>query len=395
MRYNFDRLVDRNKTSSLKWDDTERLFGAKGLLPMWVADMDFLSPAPVIEALCQRAEHGIYGYTIRSDSYHESIINWIGKRHGWQIEKEWLTHSPGIVSALSFIVQTYTKPGDKVVIQPPIYYPFLNVVKNNGRELVFNPLILNNGRYEMDFDDLRGKLAGGDVKIMLLCSPHNPVGRVWSREELTELGQICLEHNVLVISDEIHFDIVMPNQSHTNFAEISKAFADNSITCTAPSKTFNLAGLQASTVIIPNPLLREQYMETINRHSLKSTNTFGVTALESAYRNGEEWLDQLLVYLSGNLDYLLESFADSIPLIKPIKPEGTYMVWLDCRELGMDDQQLEHFFVHDANVALRQGYMFGPGGTGFMRINIACPRDVLHEGIKRIEQAVNRLPINQ
>ncbi|KQL46042.1 cystathionine beta-lyase [Brevibacillus choshinensis] len=388
MRYDFDKVINRFQTASIKWDESENLFGEKDLIPMWVADMDFMAPAPVIEAMKERVEHGIFGYTLRPESYYEAVIGWMKRRHQWSVQKEWICHCPGVVPALNYIVQAFTQPGDKVVIQPPVYYPFTNVVEGNGRQVVHNPLRYENGSYMMDFDDLQRKMDP-DVKLLILCNPHNPGGRVWTREELTELGNICIRNNVHIVSDEIHGDLVLKGHTHTPFAAISKEFAENSIVCTAPSKTFNLAGLQASNIIIPNETYREIFQATMNTLAIRLTNTFGVVATESAYRYGDEWLDQLLEYLQQNLDFLTEYVEKRINGIKVIKPEATYLVWLDCRELGMDTETLQEFILKQAKVAVNQGFTFGLGGEGFIRMNIACPRSVLEEGLSRIEKAVN------
>lgn len=388
MRYDFDKVINRFNTGSIKWDESENLFGEKDLLPMWVADMDFMAPAPVIEAMKERVEHGIFGYTSRPDSYYEAVIGWMQRRHQWSVQKEWICHCPGVVPALSYIVQAFTQPGEKVVIQPPVYYPFTNVVAGNGRQVVHNPLKYEDGRYTMDFEDLLRKLDP-DVKLLILCNPHNPGGRVWTREELTRLGDICTRHNVRIVSDEIHCDLVLKGHTHTPLAAISEEFAQNTIMCTAPSKTFNLAGLQTSNIIIPNEDMREVFQATMDTLALRLTNTLGVVATESAYRYGDEWLDQLLDYLQQNLEFLTDYIERSINGIKVIKPEATYLVWLDCRELGMDTESLQQFILKEAKVAVNQGFTFGPGGEGFIRMNIACPRSVLEEGLRRIEKAVN------
>lgn len=392
MIYDFDQPIDRKGTASVKWDSTPEIFGQSNLLPMWIADMDFPSPMPVIDALKRRAEHGFFGYTSRPDSFYKAIEKWMKKKHGWQIKREWICTSPGIVTGLSLLINTFTDPGDKVIVQPPVYYPFINLIKNNGREVVYNPLRyrtdLNEATYEMDFDDLKQKIVNTGAKMLILCSPHNPVGRVWTKEELKRLGELCLEHQVLVVSDEVHSEIIFPNHCHTPFPLVSKSFELSSIVCVSPSKTFNLAGLHTSVIIIPNAQLRERYLSILERFSLNKVNIFGTVALESAYKYGEDWLNQLLTYLYQNVLYLSDYIRERIPKIKVIKPQGTYLVWLDCRELGMDDQQLEQFMIGKANVALRHGYLFGPGGEGFVRINIACPRSILHEGLKRIERAV-------
>jgi cystathionine beta-lyase len=387
MAYDFDRTINRYQTASLKWDEADRLFGSSGILPMWVADMDFRVPRPVIEAIKRRAEHGIFGYTTRPASYYDAVIGWMKRRHNWEIRKEWICHSPGVVPALSMMVQAFTQPGEKILIQPPVYYPFATVVTNNGRELVYNRLIEDGGTYRMDFMDLERKLSDG-VKMLILCSPHNPVGRVWSKEELEQLGRLCLEYGVLVVSDEIHADLVYSGHRHIPFAVLSEELAQNSVICTAPSKTFNLAGLQTSNIIIPNETLRKTFTRIIDRNVLGLTNTFGVVATESAYREGDEWLDECLAYLEDNLAFLIRFVDSRIPTIKVIKPEGTYLVWLDCRSLGLEGKELKHLLRKKAKVALDDGSIFGPGGEGFVRINIACSRSVLEEGLHRIEQAL-------
>jgi len=361
------------------------------VLPMWIADMEFRSPQPVIEAIKKANEHGIYGYTSRPDSYYQAIIDWMERRHNWKVKKDWLAFSPGVVPALSFIIRAFTQPGDKVVVQPPVYYPFFRVIENNGCHVVNNPLKLSNKKYFIDWEDLERKVDDPRVKLLILCSPHNPVGRVWQKEELIILGEICLKHHIIVVSDEIHADILFKGYRHIPFASISPAFAHNSITCTAPSKTFNLAGLQTSTIIIPNKKYYKIYNNILDSLALDENNVFGLVALEAAYRDGEEWLEQLLSYLNENLEFLMKYFKERIPKIKVIKPEGTYLVWLDYRQLGLSAKDLNNFMIKKAGVALDDGHWFGAEGKGFMRINIACPRSFLEEGLKRIEKAVNSL----
>ncbi|KAB2333336.1 pyridoxal phosphate-dependent aminotransferase [Cytobacillus depressus] len=387
MIYNFDKEINRYNSASAKWDETENLFGEKELLPMWVADMDFKSPEPVIEAIKQKAEHGVFGYTTRPDSFYEAIIQWMKERHSWNIQKEWICFSLGVVPALSYIVQAYTNPGDKIVIQPPVYYPFTNVIVENGRQIVHNQLKFENGQYKMDFEDLRNKLDE-DVKMLILCNPHNPSGRVWTEDELVELGNICIENNILIVSDEIHGDLVFKGKTHIPFAAISEEFAMNSIVCTAPSKTFNLAGLQTSNIIIPNPHIRDKFTALMNKLALRHTNTFGIVATESAYRYGEEWLEQALDYMQKNVEFLTEYIEKNIEGVKVIKPEASYLVWLDCRELGFDKEELQQFMLKEAKVAFNQGYTYGPGGEGFIRVNIGCPRSIVHEGLERLHKAI-------
>lgn len=391
IKYDFDKIIDRSNNYSSKWDELGKVFGRQDLLPMWVADMDFLSPPAVIDAIVERAKQGIYGYTSRPASYFESVAKWMKKRHNWETQTDWMLFSPGVVPALSFIVNAFTNPGDKVIVQPPVYYPFFRVIEDNGRRVVNNPLLFKDGRYTMDFEDLEKKVKDPLVKLLFLCSPHNPVGRVWSKEELEKLGRICIDNNVLIISDEIHQDILYPGIRHTPFASISEEFALNSITCTSPSKTFNLAGLQTSTIIIPNKIYREVYRSFMERIHLLRNNVFGLVALEAAYTHGEEWLDQFLEYLEGNLRTLTEGMEKDIPQIKIIKPEGTYLAWMDCGDLSLDSKQLNDFMINKARLALDDGEWFGLGGKGFQRINLACPRVYINEALARLKKAVDRL----
>ncbi|WP_040286323.1 MalY/PatB family protein [Sporosarcina koreensis] len=387
MKHDFDTVIDRMKTSSVKWDGAEALFGAKDLLPLWVADMDFKVPEAVSKAVEAKAAHGIFGYTTRDDGYYDSIISWMKTRHNWTVEREWICHSPGVVTALSLAVQAFTEPGDKVIVQPPVYYPFMSTTENNGREVVFNPLKEQDGRYSMDFDDLRAKIDGS-VKLLMLCNPHNPGGTVWTKEDLQTLGEICLEHGILVISDEIHSDLVFEQGSHVPFASISDEFADSSITCTAPSKTFNLAGLQTSNIIIPNAGLRAAFEKETARNSIGMPNSFGPVATEAAYTEGGDWLADVLDYVKGNVEFITGYFKEHVPALKVLPLEATYLAWIDCRELGMSPEELESFFLTEAHVALNQGKAFGPGGEGFVRMNLACSRSVVEKAARQIEEAV-------
>ncbi len=392
MKYDFDKIIKRNKTGSVKWDLADDIFGGKDLLPMWVADMDFEAPRPVIDALSKRSEQGVYGYNACMPSYYDATINWIHKRHGWKIEKEWIIFTPGIVPAINMLVQTFTEPGDSVLLQKPVYYPFMRSVKKNERVILNNPLVLDNSTYYMDFADLEKKAKDPRAKLLILCSPHNPVGRVWIEDELTQLGNICVENDVLVISDEIHFDLTLNGNRHIPFASLSNDFLMNSITCTAPSKTFNLAGLHTSNIIIANPDFRKKFNDTLERNGIHSPNVFGSVAIEAAYQHGEEWLAQVLIYIEENLEFLKDFIKEKLPQIKVIEPEATYLVWLDFRELDMDKKALKQFMLHKAKVAFDDGYIFGsPEGDGFERINIACPRATLKEGLERGEKAMREL----
>lgn len=355
-------------------------------LPMWVADMDFAAPEPVLEALAQRVQHGVFGYTYRTEEYLNSIRSWLFRRHRFTIDTSWIAHAPGIVPGVGFIIDALTQVGDKVVIQPPVYYPFERVIRNYQREAVYAPLAFDGNRYHMDFDALERQFQSG-AKAWILCSPHNPVGRVWTEDELRTAGELALAYHVTVISDEIHHDLVFKRYRHTPFASIDERFKNISVTAIAPSKTFNLAGLQTAVVIIPNPDMLIKYRKVLQKYSMEGANTFGALALEAAYRSGESWLDELLDYLDDNLTTLRRLLAEQMPEIHLIEPEGTYLVWLDCRELGLSKEELDHFFIHEAGVALDEGHLFGEEGNGFQRINLACPRTVIEEAVTRIATA--------
>ena len=385
MKYDFDRVIERRDTDSIKW----KAYGAD-ILPMWVADMDFLAPPQVVDALVQRAQQGVYGYPDRPASYYEAMIDWMRARHGWEIKRAWLAHSPGVVTALNLAVNAFSQPGDKIIVQPPVYFPFFPIIKNNGRQVVFNPLREENGYYRMDLAHLE-KHIDSRTKAVMLCSPHNPVGRVWTKDELSALAEICVRKNVLIFSDEIHSDLVLYGHKHVPLATLAPEVADITVTLIAPSKTFNVPGLFTSALIIPNPKLYAQFKNTVENFSLDHINIFGMVSLEAAYRHGAEWLDQLLAYLQGNIDYTLQFFRERLPQIKVACPEGTYLLWLDCRALGLSHDALRDLFLKNAKVALNEGHTFGAGGEGFMRMNIGCPRAVVQQGLERIERAVNNL----
>jgi cystathionine beta-lyase len=380
--YDFDKLISRENTNCAKWDAAE-----KGLLPMWVADMDFQSPPEVIAVLKERAQHGVFGYSGGYGGWFEALIQWMGKRYGWVPQREWISTSPGVVAALFMLVRALTEPGDRIIIQPPVYRPFYYVARSNGCELLENPLYFDGNKYRMDLEQLRQKIDGR-VKLLILCSPHNPVGRVWSREELLALGQFCLEHEIIIISDEIHSDLVLPGYKHTVLASVSKELEQNMIVCNAPSKTFNIAGIPASNVIISNENLRSAYRRVLRESGLALPNVFSVTAVEAAYTYGEAWLDELLLYLEGNYRLVDSFIIEHIPEIKLVEPEGTYLLWLDCRGLGLNDGELESFIKEKARLLLEPGTIFGTGGSGFQRMNIACPRSRLLEALQRLEKAV-------
>jgi cystathionine beta-lyase len=359
---------------------------------MWVADMDFMCPRPVVDALIARAQHGIYGYTAPTQDFYQSVVRWMQRRHGWDIEPEWICITPGVVPALNVLVRAFVSVGDRVLIQPPVYYPFYGAIENNSAELALNPLVYEDGRYRMDLADLEAKGRDPRVKLAILCSPHNPVGRVWTREELVRFGEICIDNDVLVVSNEIHGDLIYKDHIFTPFANVSDAFAQNSVTCTSPSKAFNLAGLQTSCIVIPNHDLRSRFERIIQGNGLFGIGTFGVVALQVSYDHGEEWLFQLLEYIEGNLEYLERYVAEHIPKLTVVRPEGTYIVWLDCRTLQLGKWELKQLMLEEARVYLDEGFIFGSEGEGFERINIACPRAILVEALDRIRHAIEGLP---
>lgn len=382
---NLDRVINRKGTNSVKWDALNDFFGKDDLIPLWVADMDFPAPDEATEALIERAQHPIYGYSVLDDRYYNSIINWFSKKHKWNIEKDWIIYTPGVVPAINWLIQSLTEAGDKIIIQEPVYHPFKESIKLNGRIPVNNELKLQDGSYVMDLENLEACIDD-KVKLLILCNPHNPVGRVWTKEELEKLGRICLKHNIIVVSDEIHCDLTYKGYNHIPFASISEEFANNSIVCTAPTKTFNLAGLQCSNIIIPNRTLRDKFNNIINKQHIQTATPFGIVGVQAAYENGEKWLQEVMEYIEGNLEYMIDFFKENIPEIKVIKPQGTYLVWLDFRSLNISRKELNNILINKSKVALNDGYMFGKSGENFQRINIACPRCILEEGLKRMER---------
>jgi len=395
MKYDFDQICSRQNTNCVKWDAVKTIFGRGDMIPMWVADMDFQVPRPIVEALEARAGHEFYGYTQPGSGLIEAVTERLKRKFGWQIEPEWIVFTPGVIPAINIAVRSLTRPGDEVILQEPTYFPFFQTVQQNGCQIVTNKLKLSGGHYEMDFIDLESKFrprtgmrdTPSRAKTIILCNPQNPIGRLWNREELAQLGEIVIGHGATVISDEIHCEILFKGYKHTPFAAISEEFEQNCIVCMAPSKTFNLAGLQASSIIIPNKKLRDSFNKA--RAGIPGSNLFGLTAMETAYRYGDEWLEQLLDYLQENLEFTLEYFVQKIPRITVIKPQATYLLWLDCRALGLDDMTLRDFMQQKARVGLDDGFLFGAGGSGFQRMNIACPRGILEEALHRIEIAVN------
>ncbi|RLL83454.1 MalY/PatB family protein [Mesotoga sp. BH458_6_3_2_1] len=383
MKYNFDKIIERRGTDCIKWDHADLFFGKNDLLPMWVADMDFESPPEVVEAIVTRAKHGIYGYTARSDSYYESIVSWLSRRHGWEVEKEWISHAPGVVPAVHIAIMALTHPGDKVIVQTPVYYPFFKAVEETGRQLILNPLIESGGRYTMDFEDLERKIDSR-TKIIILCSPHNPVGRVWTRDELSKLGEICLSSNIKIISDEIHSDLVLGNNRHIPIATISEEVSSITLTCVAPSKTFNLAGLSSAAVISSSSTLLSEYSNMLSSVGAGMSNVFGTIALQTAYNKGEHWLEELLEYISGNFEYMRDFLKANFPEVKVTELEGTYLAWIDFRGTGMSVEELKNLLYEKAKVGFEDGSIFGIEGEGFMRVNLACPRAIVEEAMKRL-----------
>lgn len=373
-------------------EPTDEFLTEDPVLPMWVADMDFPSPQPVIDALQARAAQGIFGYTSPTASYYQAIIDWMKRHHQWDVEKDWICNTPcGVVSVLHMLIRTFTSVGDKVVIQPPVYHPFFNALKNNDIELVPNPLSYQNSQYTMNFEELDQKTQDANVKMVILCNPHNPVGRVWSEEELRRFGEICLKNEVLVVSDEIHGDLILNDHVFTPLARLCDEFAQNVIVCTATSKTFNMAGLHTSNIIIPNPELRDAFKKTLKKNGTHGINAFGVVAVETAYNQGEEWLSQVLAYIEGNLAYLEAYIAQHIPPISVVRPQGTYLVWLDCQQLGLNKEELQHLMFEKARIYFDEGAIFGKEGEGFERINIACPRALIVEALERMKKVIDLL----
>ncbi len=392
MNHNFDEKIDRDQTPTEKWskEKLEKIFGRGDVLSFWVADMDINAPEPLIHDLIRRAEHGIYGYEYRTEAQHEVLIQWLSRRHGWKVSKENLLYSPGILAALAIFVNLFTKKSENVIIQPPVYPPFSMLVKNNDRTLVNNPLKIVNGKYGMDFKDLNEKASDPKTKMMIISNPHNPVGRVWTREELTKLGEICLEHDVLLISDDAHADIIFKGHKSIPFASISKEFSDSSITTLSPAKTFNTAGLITAAVISTNKEIMTGFKKFLDQYFLDRQNVFSNTGFESAYGKGELWLEQYLDYLEENLQFFKGFIKERIPEVKVFETEGTYLVWLDLSALGLAGKELNEYLVQEAKIALFPGYWFGKEGAQFARWNIGCPRSLLEEGLNKFETAVKK-----
>lgn len=388
-KYNFDQVIERRGTNALKTDVLKERYGKDNLIPLWVADMDFLSPPAITEAIIERAKHGIFGYTCPSTEYYQSIIKWVDKRHNWKLEQEWISFIPGIVKGIAFVIDCFTNKENSIIIQPPVYHPFRLVPEMHQRSLINNNLVLEAGHYKMDLDDLK-KQIDPKSKILILCNPHNPGGRVWTKQELIDLAEICYDNNILVISDEIHSDLVYKEHTHIPFASVSEKAAQNSITFMAPSKTFNIAGIVSSFSVIPNDKLRAKFHSYLKKSELEEGHIFAYIAAQTAYEKGGEWLDEAKEYIWQNILFVDSFIKRNIPQIKVMLPEASFLVWLDCRELGLSQKDLVSLFVNDAHLALNDGSMFGARGEGFMRINVGSPRSIIEKALNNLKTAINK-----
>ena len=386
-KYDFDQIIDRSNTNCIKVEAVEEVFGSKDVIPLWVADMDFLSPPEVTKAMKRRVEHGIFGYVEPDEQYFNSIINWLRDRHNWTVDQESITFVPGVVKGFAFAIDVFTNDNDKIIIQPPVYPPFKGTTEDLNREIVNNPLIFENGQYKMDFDNLR-KVAKMGCKMLILCNPQNPSGRMWSKEELSELAEICYDNDILVVSDEIHADLELPGNKHVPFATVSEKAAQNNITLMAPSKTFNIAGIVSSFAVVENKEIREKYFNYLAARELNKGTIFAYIAAQYAYETGGEWLDEAMEYIQKNIDFVDNFLQKHIPQIKVVRPEASFLIWLDCRDLNLSQPELENFFIHKANLGLNSGTMFGKEGEGFMRLNVGCPLITLEKALDNLKKAV-------
>lgn len=387
---NFDEVIDRKNTDCLKYDFALRRGKPESVLPLWVADMDFKTSSLVLDVIKNRVEHGIFGYTESRESYFEAVAKWMKEKHNWNVNIKWLIKTPGVVFALAMAVKAYSEKGDGVLIQQPVYYPFTEVIEDNERVVVSNDLVLgDDGKYHIDFEDFENKIKQNNVKLFLLCSPHNPVSRVWNKDELIKMGDICIKYNVIVVSDEIHQDFVYGDNKHYVFANLKKDFEDISVTCTSPAKTFNLAGLQISNIFIPNHRLKVKFRKQVNAAGYSQLNTIGITACEAAYRYGDVWYREMLKYLEENISFIRDYLERELPIIKMIEPEGTYLIWLDFRKIGLSEKERENLIVNKAGLWLDSGAIFGAVGEGFERVNAACPRAILERALNKLKLAIN------
>lgn len=389
MKYSFDKLIERGGTNSVKYDLRRAIFGTSDVLPMWVADMDLATPPFITEAIQKRAMHEVYGYSVKSERFDSVFMKWTKNRFGWEIKKNWLSASPGVVPSMAVSVLAFSEPGDKIIIQPPVYPPFFSVVLQNNRKLILNPLRLENGRYKMDLENLAAQIDER-TKMIFLCNPHNPVGRAWEKKELQALAELCLKRGILIISDDIHADIVYQPRKHTPIASLSEEISNLTLTCMSPSKSFNMAGLAASLVICENKRLLKTYRDKLEALHLHHGHLFGWVGMEAAYANGDDWLDQALDYLHGNIRYAEDYLKTHMPELKIQAPEGTYLLWIDCRGLNLTDAELKSFMINEAKLGLNDGLLFGEAGSGFQRMNIGCPRATVKEGLERLRSAVEK-----
>jgi len=394
----FNEVIERRGTDSLKWDyphivqkSQEEKDATRCALPMWVADMDFRSPEPVTKALLECAKEGLYGYTAKGTGFYGSLKSWLERRHGFQTDTSWFEYTPGVLPGIAAAIQSFTQPGDGVLVQVPVYYPFYRLIRNWDRKIVENPLLFGDEGWKMDFEDLERKAQDPNTKMMILCSPHNPVGRVWTREELTRLGEICIRNGVLVFSDEIHSDLIYEGHRHTPFASISEEFAQHSISAFSPSKTFNLAGFHTSMAVIPDSRMHMLFQMPLQRNRISAISTFGSVAFAAAYNEGEPYLAELMTHLTGNLDFLMDYLKREMPRVRMVRPQGTYLAWMDFRDCGIPPEQVDKFILTQAKVFLDYGSWFGKGGVGFGRMNFACPRPLLEQGLTQIKQALDTL----
>ena len=390
MKYDFSQVIERNDTLSIKYDFARERKKPKDLLSLWVADMDFPVAQEIKEALIERCNHGIFGYSEVKTPYYEVIAKWYEEKFNWPTKKQWLVKTPGVVAAIANAIRAFTNIGDAVLIQKPVYYPFFLTIEDNQRKVVNNSLVYKNGRYEMDFVDFEEKIISHKVKLFVLCSPHNPVGRVWNKEELLKLGDICLKHKVIVVADEIHADFVYHGHQHQVFANLKTDYQEITVTCTAPSKTFNIAGLQVSNIFIANENLRKKFKQELKKTANADINVMGLIACQAAYSQGEDWLRQVKIYIAENLEYVKTFLRDNLPQVKLVEPEGTYLLWLDFRELNLTEEELEDLIINKAKLWLDGGTMFGTEGVGFQRINIACPQKILIQAFTQLKEALKQ-----
>lgn len=386
--FDFDTPIERRGTESLKFDFAKRRGKPEDVLPLWVADMDFRTSDKILDAIQQRVSHGIFGYTETAEEYFGAVSGWMKRRHGWDIRENWIVKTPGVVFAIAMAVKAYTKPGDAVLIQQPVYYPFSEVIADNDRRVISNDLVLEGDKYHINFADFERKIVDEKVSLFVLCSPHNPVGRVWTKEELLRIGDICLKHNVIILSDEIHEDFVYGNNKHHVLVNLKEEFSNIVITATSPGKTFNLAGLQISNIIIPNAVLRHKFKHEVAAAGYSQANTIGITACEAAYLCGDDWYEHMLKYVEDNISYMREFLKKELPELIMIEPEGTYLIWVDFRRVGLSEDELEDLIVNKARLWLDSGAVFGKAGEGFERFNVACPRKTLEKALTQLRNAV-------